>query len=121
MTARKKRDAIALKRQVISGTRSEKPPRTQKAAPNPSQGGPMRSAAIERTAAEKMTTRPDQNHQSERSADCSIIVPARRARTGSIRAAARAGNHAAIRTENRPATVANKNMEGATAISRTLK
>ncbi len=105
---------------MIRGTRKEKPARTKKAAPNPSQRGPVERASQEKAAARKMHSVPLINQPRDGFTERSSLVPPFRASTGSCCAAAWAGNQAETITDPIPIIPASAKLHSGSAISRTL-
>src|SRR5436305_14567411 len=105
---------------MTRGTRKEKPARTEKAAPKPSQRGPMESASQEKAAARKMQSAPLISQASDGFTDRSSLAPPWRAATGSCLAAACAGNQADKITDPIPIIHANAKLSGCNVIPLTL-
>src|SRR5205085_1091370 len=112
--------APALKCDVNPGTRKENPARTKNAAPKPSQAGPTASARKDKTPVSARESNPLIHHEDDKRNDLSRPVPPSKARTGSMPAAARAGNQADKRTEARPIAHAAANIPGSRKASFTL-
>src|SRR5204862_6449010 len=96
------------------------PARRKKAEAKPSQRGPADRAREENAAARATKTSPLHSQAREACTDLSRLPSACNARTGSMRAAARAGNQAEMITDIKPIPQASKSISASTATWRTL-